>query len=303
MLSVNGVFSFTLLFSENFMPPHERRVYESLSMTLASVFPHTLVFPAEGAMTFMGSNAPLTIPEHVSVETEYLGDFILPGLDPKRIKEANTLTGAGKLNTPFRPVSLYFALVNWLRIYEIPVSVPAACGIIIIIILFSVLPRTTAVFSVATSGCANGVYSLALMLMYQTSFGSLYAEISLLLFALSSGFVAGARVRLFPFSDGIIGGYVLISCAILYLAMSPPHIIFLLFQFGMGFLSAAQFVTRSDTAPDALNSADLFGGILGMSLATTLLIPLFGVLPVVCGVSVLKAAAGAMDARFGLLRR
>jgi hypothetical protein len=57
---------------------------------------------------------------------------------------------------------------------------------------------------------------------------------------------------------------------------------------GMGVLGGAQIVSRSGTGLGALYAADLFGGALGMALCSTLLVPLFGILPVAAGVGGMK---------------
>jgi hypothetical protein len=133
---------------------------------------------------------------------------------------------------------------------------------------------------------------MAIMIYYQATYGDLYAEIALLLMALSLGFVAGSMARRFPWSDVVIGCYVSGSLLILNLLTHPPAVFFLLAHAGIGMLSAAQFVTRKDISPGVLNSADLFGGVFGMALSSTVLIPLFGILPVAGGIGMIKIASG-----------
>ncbi len=285
----HAVFSFTLPFNENYMPTNERTLYEILQNTLNSVFTHVLIFPGNGYMTFMASEDSLYIPKSIEVKTKYLTPYVLPSLSENKVQKANALSESSLLNKNTRPIALLFSLKTWMKTFGF--SSVILFGILIAILILSIwwLPRTPPVLSVATSGFTTGLYSIGIMLLYQSTYGSLYSEIALLLTALFLGFTAGSRLNRFPFSDAVIGIYALGSILFLSTLMQPPVILFLVCHFVIGFLSAGQFVTRKDTMPGILNSADCIGGVFGMALSSTLLIPLFGIVPVMIGVFILKA--------------
>ncbi len=288
LMTQKAVFSFTLPFNESYMPPDERTVYDILYNTLASVFSNVLVFPGNGYMTFMASEDSLHIPSKVDVETEYLSAFVLPSLSDDKITRANTITESTMLNTITRPIALLFSLKTWMKTFGFSVVVLSGILITILVLSILLLPKNPPVLSVATSGFATGLYSVGLMLLYQATYGSLYAEISLLLMALSLGFVTGSKMPRLPFSDLSIGIYCIVSFILLSALSQPPVAIFFLCHFGIGFLSAAQFVTRKDASPGIINTADLIGGVFGMAISSTLLIPLFGIVPVMAGIFVVK---------------
>jgi hypothetical protein len=98
----------------------------------------------------------------------------------------------------------------------------------------------------------------------------------------------GSKIRKFPYSDLIFGVYIIASFLLLSILSQPPVAVFLLLHFGIGLLSAGQFVTRKDASPGIINTADLLGGVFGMALASTLLIPLFGILLVAVVLSIIK---------------
>ena len=160
----------------------------------------------------------------------------------------------------------------------------------------AVSPRTKSAFSVGTSGFTAGVYSVALMLMYQFSHGTLYSRIAVLMIALTIGFVFGSRVKKFPFSDGAIGLYAAVTLIVLVTVPFPPLALFCVFHAGIGFLSGAQFVTRRGTSWGGLYAADLAGGVFGMALCSTLLIPSFGVITVALGLCLIKLATEVITA-------
>ncbi len=288
LMAPQSVFSFTLPFNENYMPSDERRLYAILHNTLTSVFTNVLIFPGGGYATFMASDDPLHIPDTIAVPTDYLSSFVLPALFEDRIEKANTFCGNKTLNKNTRPIVLYFSLKNWMKTFGFSATVLWGIGIGVLILSIILLPRTSSILSVGTSGFSTGLYSIGIMLLYQATYGSLYAEIALLLIALSLGFVAGSKMQQFPFSDSLIGVYCISSFLVLSTISQPPVFLFFICHFGIGFLSAGQFVTRKDTALGILNTADLIGGVFGMALSSTLLIPLFGIIPVMAGVFIMK---------------
>ena len=292
IMSPNGVLTFTLPFNENYMPANELHLYNILRNTLGAVFPFVLVFPGNGYATFMASNTSLRIPDRISVKTNYLSSFIIPALSEGRVEKANGPSKTTTVNKNTRPVALYFSLMNWMEVYGFSAGLLICLLVVILILAVVLLPKSRSVLSVATSGLATGVYSIAIMLLYQATYGSLYSEISLLLLALSLGFAAGSKLRSLPFSDSVIGIYFVLSFLVLSLIPQPHVLLFIICHFGIGFLSAGQFVTRKESLPGILNTADLIGGVFGMALSSTLLIPIFGIVPVAIAIFIMKVIIG-----------
>lgn len=287
-MSDSAVLSFTLPFTESYMPKNERLLYHTLTNTLRSVFPYVLIFPGNGNRTFMASDKPLSIPDSISVNTNYLASYTIPSIFEEKIQQANVISKESPVNKNTRPIALYYSLKNWMTTYGFSAVSLLITLVIIIILLTYYLPHSLSVLSVSTSGLATGVYSIGLLLFYQATYGSLYSEVSLLLIALNIGFVIGARIRHILFSDLAIGLYCVISIFLLGTLQLPPKLLFLLCHAGIGIISAGQFVTRKDVTPGILNSADLSGGLFGMALAATVLIPLFGVIAVAVGIFAMK---------------
>jgi uncharacterized membrane protein len=134
---------------------------------------------------------------------------------------------------------------------------------------------------------------VALLLLYQFSHGTLYSRVAVLMIALTAGFAAGSFVRRFPFSDFCIGCYAALALMLLVVLPFPPLALFCVLHAGIGFLAGAQFVTRKGTAVwGGLYAADLAGGVFGMALCSTFLVPYFGITAVALGLGVLKGACG-----------
>jgi spermidine synthase len=291
----SGVFSFTLPLSENFLSPQERRIKDLLQVTLSRAFRHVLVVPGEG-FTFIASDKPLPWPVKPVVRTEYLESFILASITPERVREANMLSDSLRTNTINRPSVMLLAQKQWLGLFGVPLFSFLGVLALMLVVAIAVSPRTRPAFSVGTTGFTTGVYSVALMLIYQFFHGTLYSRISVLMIALTIGFVLGSRMKRFVFSDGAIGLYAAVTLIILITVSFPPLALFCVFHAGIGFLSGAQFVTRKGTSWGGLYAADLAGGVFGMALCSTLFVPCFGVTTVAIGLGLLKLAGELITA-------
>jgi hypothetical protein len=161
-----------------------------------------------------------------------------------------------------------------------------------------VSPRTRAAFSVGTSGFTAGAYSIALLLVYQCTYGVLYSKIAMFMVALAIGFMLGSRMTKFQFSDLVIGCYAAVTLCLLIWIVSPPLPLFLMFHSGIGFLAGAQFVTRRTPSWSGLYAADLAGGVFGMTLASTVFIPRFGMMGLAALLGFIKLIAAAIQLRW-----
>ncbi len=292
LLTSQGVLTFTLPFTESYMPPKEERVYNTLGATMKAVFPRVLVFPGNGVTTFMGSNYPLHIPDTIAIENDFVNSQILPAITEEKIKQANTFSDKAPCNTKMRPIILLFALQHWMKVYGYSTLIFIGLMALVFILWLWLLPKKNTLLSVFSSGLVTGVFSVGVIVLYQGNYGSLYAEITLLLVALNAGFVAGSFCKAFPHSDLWIALFCVAVLSGLAYYSSPPKILFLLCNGGIGFLSAAQFVTRTKVSYALLNSADLVGGVFGMALSATIILPMAGIIPACVGMFVIKIVVG-----------
>jgi hypothetical protein len=250
----------------------------------------------------MASDGPLVaMPPQIHVATEYLASAIIPGVTEERIQSANKRPAHPVINTHDRPVTLLLGLQTWLDLFKgsmwLLVALLAACCVAVAIVLC----KTRDSLSVGSSGFATGIYSVSLLLLYQATFGALYSRVSLLLVCLTAGFVIGSFCKKFPLSDFFIGLYAVASLCVLAMLPFPPAFLFYLFHAGIGVLAGAQFVTfgqaRIATTPASLYAADMLGGAIGMAVCSTLLVPLFGIVPVGAGIFILKSGVEIINNR------
>lgn len=283
----SGVFSFSLPFSENFLSSDENALKSLLLRTLKKVFKQATIIPGS-VYTFVASDKPLKWPVKISVTTQYLENYTMITIDSTRIAAANKTDLSNETNTINRPLVLYFAQKQWLGLFD--KSFLYAAGFFIFLGLLSIylLPKSAPAFSIGSTGLVVGIYSIAIMLIYQFSYGTLYAKLSFLMVSLTAGFVAGSFMKKFPFSDTVIGLYAAFSMLFLVRIPYMPVIVFMILNVGMGFLAAGQFVTRKTDSWGGLYAADLTGGVIGMILGSTILIPCFGIESIAIGMGVIK---------------
>ena len=292
----SGVFSFTLPLSENFLSPDEKVLKSLFLQTLKYAFDQVLVLPGSG-YTFVASNKELIWPIKIDVTTRYLENYTMIAMDSARIAAANDNGFRHETNTINRPIALYFTQKQWLGLFNISFIYAAGFLLLIGLIAIFLIPKSAPAFSIGSTGLITGLYSIAVLIIFQFSYGTLYTKISLLMVALSAGFAAGSLIKKFPFSDIIIGLYAAFTIFILIQIPYLPIFVFMIFNAGMGFFTAGQFVTRKPYSWSGLYAADCAGGVIGMMLGSTILIPYFGIEVLAIAMGVIKAGAAIFSNR------
>ncbi len=287
----SGIFSFTLPFQTEYADEQERLMRDIIVSTLESVFRYVKILPGEG-FTFIASERDYPLPTVCRVKNDYFENMILAGCTPERIAAANRPPKLHDIHTAAHPRLLLASLDRYLQQFEVARWMFIALPLLFTALLLPVVRPSMETLSIGSSGFCTGIYSIALILLYQSLYGTVYAQLSLLLLALSAGFTAGCFVRKMPQSDLTIG-IVLGGSLLMFTSCNAPAApLFFLGNAAAGFLTSAQFVTRKTTPAGLLYAADCAGGVLGMALASTVLIPLFGMAAVAIGMVVVKVGVG-----------
>jgi len=286
----SGVFSFTLPLSVEASDREESLIRDIVLSTLREEFSHVSVFPGEG-VTFVASDVEYPFPGSCRVENSYFDNVILASLSKERLREANAPSRQRLLHTAAHPRLLLFSLDRFMGRFNVRRAAFVALVLVVTASLFSLLYRSGETVSIGSSGFCTGVYSVSLLLLFQLVYGTVYMELSLMFLALASGFAAGCFAGRFPCSDLVLGTVQAATLLFLVALEEPPRLLFFMGNCAAGFLTAAQFVTRRSTQTARLYAADCAGGVLGMALASTVLLPLFGIVPVAAAIFVIKGAA------------
>lgn len=294
MLADSGLFSFTLSLNNNYLNANELKLKDLLCSTLSRSFNYVKIFPGE-VYTFTASDIPFEFPTVCNVATTYFSDYILAGMSSDEIENANRPFKRVGENTAAHPMVLRFSLERYLNKFQIPAPVFISVIVLLLISVFLLFFRTAPLLSIGTTGFGTGSYTMALMMLYQAAYGNLYSKVSLLMISLTAGFVIGSFFKKRQPSDVIIGLYSAISLLVLLSFRDTPEILYFLFNAGMGILGGAQIIHFKENSWAELSSADLAGGVAGISLTSIAILPYFGV----NGVVILLGAAKMVAAFSG----
>jgi hypothetical protein len=92
--------------------------------------------------------------------------------------------------------------------------------------------------------------------------------------------------------DAALGAYVALGLAGLVALPAVPTVAFAGYELGLGLLAGLQFALERDEREGVRYAADMLGGVFGMALSSTALIPLLGIGPSAALVAGVKVAAG-----------
>jgi spermidine synthase len=317
-LRPNGVLSFSLPSAENYISPDLQEFLRSIAGTLQAVFPEVRVVPGESAV-FLASDGPLDIrPEYLERGILDLGldnRFIRPGmlgarLNPLRTRLLEDITRRGpfRLNRDLVPSSYYFHSVVWAkqfggieaRALKALAGLPSFWALYLPILAFAIILAAAAarkkpsparcLLPVSAMGFTTILVEMSVLIVFQSSHGSVYGEISLLLAAFMSGMCLGAlaaRLIRKPGAGGLLmiqGGFVLLLVVMASVwpgkgqALWAVFFLFLTGALGGGlFVSASGAFVGEKSRPGLAYGLDLLGSSAGVLLASTLVIPLWGI--------------------------
>lgn len=275
-MSDSGVFSFTLGLNTSFLNAHEKKLKDLLVSTLLHAFKHVQIFRGEG-WTFVASDSPFDLSYQCTVQNSYYTDYILPELSLEKIEELNEIQKSGRINSIMKPTVLRYSLEMFLEKFKVPFLAIIAFSFLLVAVIFPVFFRSASQLSIGTTGFCTGLYTMAIMMLYQSVYGTLYSKISVLMVALSSGFVIGSFVKNVKISDLLIGSYAVLTLVYLAICRHPYEITYFLFNIGMGILAGAQMVNSKENAWSRLNASDLAGGVGGVGIASMVIVPVWGI--------------------------
>jgi spermidine synthase len=332
ILTENGVLSFTLVGSENYLEEKALAVNRSVYGALKGAFKHVLVFPG---MThyYLASNDPLTsniaaVLAERNIQTRRLVHYDLPSIaDPFRMDLLTRLLSQKDVppNRDLSPYAFGKLLDLWLKKSGSPKTI--LYFMFVLILGFAVLAcrRDLLRFTILTSGYAGMAFELSLVLLFQVIYGFVYLRICgfITLFMIGSalGAVTSGRLKKAASWQVLACDAVLILLAVLaciaalvgvrtkgqlclfamqYVAI--PSLIFLVaFAAGCQF-SAVSRMARGTGAQiiGSLYAADLAGAACGTILTGLLFLPKIGIVGVLISVFVLKSLSLGLNVRLGM---
>jgi spermidine synthase len=320
ILTRDGVLSFTLIGSENYLEEKGLALNRSVYTALKSAFKHILVFPGT-THYYLASDAPLKrniagVLAERQITTTRLVDYELPTMgDPFRIDLLRRLLSEKDVlsNRDLSPLAFGHLIDLWLKKTGSPKTLLHV--IVIAILGFAVLAcrKDRLRFTVATSGYAGMAFELSLLLLFQVIYGYVYLWICMFITLYMIGSALGALVsgrlnksatwQMLACDASLILLAALACVAALVGTQLKGHISLLVMQyvtipgllFVVAFAAGCQFSAVSRMArgigaeiTGRLYVSDLAGAACGTILTGLVFLPKMGVLGVLFSVVVLK---------------
>jgi spermidine synthase len=337
-LADNGILAIPGPGSPGQMSPEAWTALDTRNAGLKAAFPHTrlilLDFPLH-----LSSASPLDVrPEVLEqrlriwtwqpavLQPDYLADLLLGSRQRllSSVLPSHLRQSAVSVNTDLRPVEVYLGLLResrlrspWFadicqaaaRLNSVH-SLIAAAALLIAATLGSIRNRYRFAdpLSISSSGFAGAAISTVVLFAYQSRFGSVFAEIGLLLAAFMVGTVLGGwagsaaaggrvnRAAVFFLAEVLL---VVASGVLMLVARQGPAFLFLAVQLGVGAAVGTQFpIAAARLSAATLGSRagrvaalDLVGGFLGATVSAVFVLPVWGTAAAVLLVACLKLAS------------
>lgn len=224
ILAPDGVFSFSLSSSENYINPENALYLGCIYHTLEKIFPEIKIFPGDNVI-FLAANKKnaLTYDTDILIkrlrdrrlDLKFVREYYMPfKLNPLRIKYVESVikeSGAKKINLDFRPIGYFYNTLLWLTLFKSGKGFLPFLGIIniyffiaitalIFLIVFLIQKKSRVSFkmpvvlSVGATGMSEIAFQLIVILAFQSLYGYVYYKIGLILTFFMVGLVAGSAV-------------------------------------------------------------------------------------------------------------
>jgi hypothetical protein len=244
------------------------------------------LFPGEG-VTFLSSDHPFCLPDTSNVPASYYNDYILPGVSSEMVEAFNRDSIKSMVNKVEHPVLLTNSINRYFQMFKIPAIYIFLFVLFALFVLIRLFWQTKDTISIGTTGFCCGLYSIILMLLYQSQFGTLYSAVSMFMISMSTGFITGSFIKSDKFNDTIVLVYTLLSLLLFRFFPGLPEFTWYFSNMIMGVIVAAQIVNSKENMT-RLNAADIAGGVAGILLGGVYILPFFGIEGVLVMVFVVK---------------
>jgi len=318
-LTKQGIFSFRIPSAENYISVELQDFLASLYFTLKEVFPFIEIVPGDTNIFLASFHPLFLEYEEISRRIENLNlhniyvspQLLISRLNKLRVKYLKEKITSGKktINHDLAPVSYFYNSVLWsthFRGLEAKafsffskistfwlLDFPLLLFLISLFIL-SLKRKKTYFFMVplAVMGLTTIVVEIIVIIAFQIYCGYVYQKIALLfacfMLGLFLGSFRGKNRKKLDFSQILIIQFLFIIILFLLLAViktQPAEFLFFIFLFSLGFLSGDLFVVSNLLYLEEKQNyglgygLDLLGSFFGALVASSLLIPLVGLLP------------------------
>lgn len=282
---------------------HLLRIFDT---TVAGQFGQRLIIPGN-KLFFLASDSTLSINipaliRQKGIENTYVNEYYLDirGMDQQRQKMYDLINQHSEtaVNADYSPEAVWYQLGYWLDYYHLnPVFILIPLLVITLLVMRSLNPVNAGLFS---GGFTLAAMEIIILYMLQIHTGYVFLLIGMVVTLMMAGMALGSLLSryilrkkrehfiLLQLITGTLPVLLLTLPLTKYENLSTPLTaigVIILFAAaislvaGMSYRAAAQLSEQNPLITSAkLYSADMFGGALGLLLATFFMIPLFGMM-------------------------
>ncbi|MBN1626918.1 MAG: hypothetical protein JW944_10375 [Deltaproteobacteria bacterium] len=293
-LNEDGILSFSLEYSENFVSSIRRKKLSTMYNTAGSVFKHVEIIPAARAY-FICSDGEISmdIPALLrdkSVSTTYIEGFYYGNVTDDRVERIRSAIDRGvDINSDFMPGMVRIVFQEWFSQYDTsPWLFIFIIAVIFAIYLFFVKREEYILFS---TGMAVMGTEMLIIFTFQVIYGYIYLRIGAVVTSFLLGLLPGAILgKGYKGRPGLMASEVIILGLLFIfltwgtlLNVDIPQIWFFIYCFMFSFCCGFQFpfITRimgENSRPIAgCLAADFAGAAVGTILVGAFLIPSIGI--------------------------
>jgi spermidine synthase len=307
-LSSGGVFGLSLEGYANFIPEDKAILYSSVHNSLKDRFENILLVPS-GDVYMIASDKELSydigdLVREKNVYTRYVNNDYLSGIltEDRVMQLENAINQEAPKNTLFHPISYYFSLLSWLRIYGNGIYLIIA--ILVPLILYYLLKLREVSLPVFCVGFSSMTLELAVIFAFQIIYGYVFRMIGIIIAVFMLGCAAGAYISARHIKKAKKKHIKIILAAMIFYSLILPSLLRWLYSLslhgmrtitamgifpvliafvglltGLIFPVAARLIFRRSIPKTAgkVYNADLIGSSLGAIVSSAIIIPLLGV--------------------------
>lgn len=224
ILSDEGVVSFALTASANYIGDELADYLRSIYRSVRAVFPQVMIVPGD-TMIFLAANRPGMLTSDVKVlmdrmkergvQAEYVREYyIFDTLSPERMQYAARAVEKGRevsLNTDFKPISYYYATVFWGTQFDVPgvrlflrsISAEKIWILAVFLCFFALLSglwsrtrrrQRAVLLAVMTTGFAEIIFQITVILSFQVIYGYVFYKIGVIITSFMLGLALGSML-------------------------------------------------------------------------------------------------------------
>ena len=221
ILNPGGVISFSLTSSANYVSNELKNYLGSIYLSAKKVFPEVVIMPGDTAY-FLASNTHGVLTRNSKILTERMKErgivtkyfqeyYLFDKLSDDRIDYITDIVSSDTnigINTDFKPISYYYATAFWGTQFDAPffrrlLALATSGNIYFITALFcffilifcnssrKLRRRRTVLFAVMTTGFAEIIFQIAVMLAFQVIYGYMFYKVGVIITAFMIGLAIG----------------------------------------------------------------------------------------------------------------